>query len=220
MNNNMLVIGGLALLVVVALIGIILLGIDEERREKQPKVASAAFPVQPVDAVIPQVPELEAQTARLAPAMLTPQAAAPAPSTMPVSSQAQVTAAPPAAAPASQMASTAMPTLAPLPTTTSGMDASTPDRAHHLPPSLHKSGPFVPFDDDQSSVPIAHTEDATAAILREELHSIGGEVRLLIQRASEMEQRLNTLSDALTRQQRSQNGMAAKVPMPGGEARE
>lgn len=218
--NNTLIIGGLALLVIVALVGVIILGIDEERLEKQRKAESAASAPSAKQAEAPRASVPEIPATKLPPAV--------------PDSEESLTATRLSNRPEAETLSSAVPpsvgrtseVLPPLdqPPTLPGIAASTPSArelhaSRHLPPSLHKAGPFVPFDGDQPAASASYKDEA-AAMLREEIQAMSGEVRLLIQRASEMEQRLNTLSDALTRRQQSQNGMAARVPMPGGEARE
>lgn len=218
--NNTLIIGGLALLVIVALVGVIILGIDEERLEKQRKAESAASASQAKQAASPRTSVPEIPATKLPPAV--PDSEAPLAATR-SSNVPEAEALSAGTPPSVGRASEVLPPLDQSPALP-GVAAATPaarelHASRHLPPSLHKSGPFVPFDGDQPAASTPYKDEA-AAMLREEIQAMSGEVRLLIQKASEMEQRLNTLSDALTRRQQSQNGMAARVPMPGGETRE
>lgn len=218
--NNTMIIGGLALLVIVALVGVIILGIDEERLEKQRKAESAASTPQAKQAEAPRVSVPEIPATKLPPAVPASEISLTATR---LSNRPEAEALSSATLPSVGRTSEVLPPVD-QPPALPGVAASTPSArdlhaTRHLPPSLHKAGPFVPFDSDQPATSTSYKDEA-AAILREEIQTMSGEVRLLIQKASEMEQRLNTLSDALTRRQQSQNGMAANVPMPGSEARE
>lgn len=162
---NMLIIGGLLALALVAIVGAILLGIGEERAERQRKEAKAALLPQAPEA--PQISDAERPTATLAPAM--PE----------------------------------------MPTSTLSGDLRT---TRELAPSLHESEYHSAYRSGQLLTPPSHEENSTA-IVTSQFHAITGELRSLGQKASELEQRLNMLSEVLESLGHPQDDVTTKIPV-------
>lgn len=160
----MLIIGGLLALALVAIVGAILLGMSEERAERQRATVKTSLQ----ESETPQISETALPTAALAPA--TPE----------------------------------MPT-SPLPG-----DLRT---TRELAPSLHENEYHPAYRSGQLSAPPSH-EEIPVAILAGQFHAITGELRSLGQKASELEQRLNMLSEVLESLGYTQDDVTAKVPVP------
>jgi hypothetical protein len=171
---NILIVGGLLVLAVVAIVGAIMLGIGEERAEKQRKTESATSPMQTTESEATQTAKVERPTTIL-------------------------------------------------PSSASGIPSPPPSgdlgTTRQSIPALHKNKLLPVSQSGQLPDPISHEEEATT-ILRNEIHAMTGDLRVLVQRASDLEQRLSQLSEVLERQQHPQNNVPTRTPMPRSEERE
>ena len=157
---SILIVGGLLALALVAIVGAVLLSIDEESAEKQRKEESTALSMQTSSA---------------------PQAS-----------------------------NTTHPT-ATLPSTTSeGLPSGDPRTTRQLAPSLDEDEHLSAYSSDELSVA---NEEVYITLLNGQIQAISGEMRSLVQKASELEQRLNTLSEMIESQQYPQDDAAAKNPV-------
>jgi hypothetical protein len=154
---NMLIIGGLLALALVAIVGAVLLGIGDERAEKQQEAEKAAH--------LLQAPE------------------------------------------ASQASDAALPTARP------EMGLSGDLRiTRELAPSLHENEYHPAYQSGQLSAPVSSDEDSIA-ILMSQFHAITGELRSLGQKASELEQHLNMLSEVFESLGHPQDDVTTKIPV-------
>lgn len=82
-----------------------------------------------------------------------------------------------------------------------------------LAPSLHESEYRPAYRSGQLSTPLSHEENAVAILLGQ-FHAITGELRSLGQKAGELEQRLNMLSEVFESLGYPQDDVTTKVPVP------
>ncbi len=166
---NTLIIGGLLALALVAIVSAILLGIGEERAEKQRAAEKAAS---------------------LARASKVPQ-------------RSEGTAAFPPPAPARSFSSPPGDLR-----TTRQLAPSPHENDHH---SAYRSGPLSPS---------SAREEEALAFLKGQLHAIIGEMRSLGKKASELEQRLNMLSEVFESLPHPLDERTTNTPLPSMGARE
>ncbi len=227
---NLLIIGGLLALAVVAILGAVLLGMSEDRAEKAKREEPEALPMQALPT--PQVPEaplvpematpapVESQmTSPLAPELptqtpMTPQIAATPAKMLPriAATPSAVVFPPTASAPAAAP----LPEAAPIGATSEAAQGPETTPPSLLPVTRQVTGPLVPSSREglltayrNGHLP-APREDEHLAIRKSQIREIVGELRSLAQKANELELRLSSLEEALDGQQSYQDEATAK----------
>lgn len=217
---NILIVGGLLALALVAIVGAVLLSMGEERLEKQRKAGGAA--------PIPEASQVADVTLPVDALPLAPAQELPAPEMetfVSAPAQEELSASEmetPAFTPAQELPADELetPIFAPsqaFPAAPLEVVPETPVSApfgnfrttRQLAPSLHENQHLSAY----RSAPDVHREE-DMAILNDQIRAISGELRSLVQKANELEQHLNTLSEVLERQQNSQNKATTKIRVP------
>ncbi len=188
---NMLIIGGLLALAIVAILGAVLLGIGEERAKKKPGDEPAALPTQALPApqtprasntVPPPTPPVESQMSRpLAPSQHLQAQASSIPQIPGVAQAPEIT----------------LPSMMPEERQMTGPSA----------PPLHENGLLSAYRN--SHMP-GHREEEYTMILNGQINKLADELRFLAQHASELEQRLTSLRTALEGLQDQQSEVTTK----------
>ena len=182
---NLLIIGGLLALAIVAILGAVLLGIGEERAMKKPAEAPAALPeAHPT----PQVPE-------------TPQAS----TTMPLPTPSLESEVSRPLAPSQPLQA---PAIAQTPEIT--LPSTMPEERQMAGPSApppHEHGLLSSYRNSQMP---AHKEEEYTMIPHSQVHKITDELRFLAQQTSELEQHLTSLRKALEDLQEEQREATSK----------
>ena len=178
---NLLIIGGLLALAIVAILGAVLLGIGEERAMKKSGEVSAALPVQALPT--PQVPE-------------TPQVSNTVPlPTPPVESEMSKPLAPSQPLQAQASSIPQVPGVSQTPEITL---PSLPSEERQMTgpsaPPLHESGLLSAYRNSQMP---EHREEEYTMIPNSQVHKFADELRFLAQQTSELEQHLTSLRKAL-----------------------